>query len=176
MPSLPKPVAVQPDKPREKSWTLKSTICVARHGDRTPKCASSLAFALAPAATARKLTRSLLARRQAQVQVQGQGRLDRAVPHAPPGSHDRDHPARSGAAAVHRRRRRAGGHSPRRRPRHLRAAAQDHRQEEGHDGHQGAAQACVRRRDVRAAVGHRQVGRRGALAPLLSIGRRRSSC
>ncbi|GAA5893601.1 inositol polyphosphate kinase VIP1 [Sporobolomyces salmoneus] len=38
MPSLPKPVSAQPDQSREKSWTLKSTICVARHGDRTPKC------------------------------------------------------------------------------------------------------------------------------------------
>ncbi|TNY19464.1 inositol pyrophosphate synthase [Rhodotorula diobovata] len=44
MPSLPKPVAVQPDKPREKSWTLKSTICVARHGDRTPKCKLKFKF------------------------------------------------------------------------------------------------------------------------------------
>lgn len=40
MPSLPKPVTEEADKQREKSWTLKSTICVARHGDRTPKCAS----------------------------------------------------------------------------------------------------------------------------------------
>ncbi|GAA5920585.1 hypothetical protein JCM1841_001453 [Sporobolomyces salmonicolor] len=41
MPSLPKPVSAKPDKPdknKNKSWTLKSTICVARHGDRTPKC------------------------------------------------------------------------------------------------------------------------------------------
>jgi inositol hexakisphosphate/diphosphoinositol-pentakisphosphate kinase len=38
MPSLPKPVVTEAEKQREKSWTLKSTICVARHGDRTPKC------------------------------------------------------------------------------------------------------------------------------------------
>ncbi|GAA6006890.1 hypothetical protein JCM10207_009128 [Rhodosporidiobolus poonsookiae] len=44
MPSLPKPVAPTPDKPREKSWTLKSTICVARHGDRTPKCKLKFKF------------------------------------------------------------------------------------------------------------------------------------
>ncbi|GAA5850406.1 hypothetical protein JCM8547_001865 [Rhodosporidiobolus lusitaniae] len=45
MPSLPKPpVSEKPDKPREKSWTLKSTICVARHGDRTPKCKLKFKF------------------------------------------------------------------------------------------------------------------------------------
>jgi len=39
MPSIPKnPATRGVDSPREKSWTLKSTICVARHGDRTPKC------------------------------------------------------------------------------------------------------------------------------------------
>jgi inositol hexakisphosphate/diphosphoinositol-pentakisphosphate kinase len=45
MPSLPKPLTSEkPDKPREKSWTLKSTICVARHGDRTPKCKLKFKF------------------------------------------------------------------------------------------------------------------------------------
>ncbi|KAK4056669.1 inositol hexakisphosphate and diphosphoinositol-pentakisphosphate kinase [Microbotryomycetes sp. JL221] len=38
MPSIPKPIDNAIDTSREKSWTLKSTICVARHGDRTPKC------------------------------------------------------------------------------------------------------------------------------------------
>ncbi|EGU13093.1 Inositol pyrophosphate synthase [Rhodotorula toruloides ATCC 204091] len=44
MPSLPKPVSDNTDKRREKSWTLKSTICVARHGDRTPKCKLKFKF------------------------------------------------------------------------------------------------------------------------------------
>ncbi|BGP55649.1 inositol hexakisphosphate and diphosphoinositol-pentakisphosphate kinase [Rhodotorula sphaerocarpa] len=44
MPSLPKPVTEEADKQREKSWTLKSTICVARHGDRTPKCKLKFKF------------------------------------------------------------------------------------------------------------------------------------
>ncbi|BGP16358.1 hypothetical protein JCM10213_004899 [Rhodosporidiobolus nylandii] len=44
MPSLPKAPSEKPDKPREKSWTLKSTICVARHGDRTPKCKLKFKF------------------------------------------------------------------------------------------------------------------------------------
>ncbi|GAA5975992.1 hypothetical protein JCM11641_002862 [Rhodosporidiobolus odoratus] len=44
MPSLPKVPSTKPDKPREKSWTLKSTICVARHGDRTPKCKLKFKF------------------------------------------------------------------------------------------------------------------------------------
>ncbi|GJN90598.1 hypothetical protein Rhopal_003610-T1 [Rhodotorula paludigena] len=44
MPSLPKPVSEKADRPREKSWTLKSTICVARHGDRTPKCKLKFKF------------------------------------------------------------------------------------------------------------------------------------
>ncbi|GAA6053816.1 hypothetical protein JCM3770_003050 [Rhodotorula araucariae] len=56
MPSLPKPVSVQPDKPREKSWTLKSTICVARHGDRTPKCKLKFKFKGKDAWTAPFLT------------------------------------------------------------------------------------------------------------------------
>ncbi|GAA5820059.1 hypothetical protein JCM11251_005466 [Rhodosporidiobolus azoricus] len=44
-PSLPKPMpSEKSDKPREKSWTLKSTICVARHGDRTPKCKLKFKF------------------------------------------------------------------------------------------------------------------------------------
>ncbi|GAA5983456.1 hypothetical protein JCM10908_000292 [Rhodotorula pacifica] len=44
MPSLPKPVVDETEKQREKSWTLKSTICVARHGDRTPKCKLKFKF------------------------------------------------------------------------------------------------------------------------------------
>ncbi|GAA6040194.1 hypothetical protein JCM8097_004177 [Rhodosporidiobolus ruineniae] len=45
MPSLPKPPPSEtPSKPRERSWTLKSTICVARHGDRTPKCKLKFKF------------------------------------------------------------------------------------------------------------------------------------
>ncbi|KWU46984.1 inositol pyrophosphate synthase [Rhodotorula sp. JG-1b] len=44
MPSLPKPVVTEAEKQREKSWTLKSTICVARHGDRTPKCKLKFKF------------------------------------------------------------------------------------------------------------------------------------
>jgi inositol-hexakisphosphate/diphosphoinositol-pentakisphosphate 1-kinase len=40
MPSIPKSVTSGTESPREKSWMLKKTICVARHGDRTPKCSS----------------------------------------------------------------------------------------------------------------------------------------
>lgn len=45
MPSIPKtPNPNGAESPREKSWHLKSTVCVARHGDRTPKCQCSLSL------------------------------------------------------------------------------------------------------------------------------------
>lgn len=40
MSAIPKSISTGTESPREKSWTLKKTICVARHGDRTPKCNS----------------------------------------------------------------------------------------------------------------------------------------
>ncbi|SCV72227.1 BQ2448_4921 [Microbotryum intermedium] len=44
MPSVPKFLTPGSETPREKSWVLKSTICVGRHGDRTPKCKLKFTF------------------------------------------------------------------------------------------------------------------------------------
>lgn len=99
MPSLPKPVSALPDQSREKSWTLKSTICVARHGDRTPKCECHR-FDI----TVVSETDSRLWLRQTQVQLQRKRCLECTVYQPSPRSHDRDYPSRSRSTPIHRRR------------------------------------------------------------------------